>query len=243
MEIDPCATLSRMPDGTPERYPELLSLAVHELRTPASVVGGYLRMLLRDAERPLNDRHRKMVEEAEKSCARMVALIAELSDIGKLDAGVVTLQQQPLDLFALVADVAEHVHEASDREVRLEVRGDGAAASLQGDAARLRSAFDAVFRAILREKAGPGLVVAERRRARLDDRPHALVVVADDTSVQDAYGRPRSAFDDKRGGTGLALPLARRVFERHGGGIFAPAGASDDPVSHGSAIIIIPLRE
>ena len=34
-----------------EDYPTLISLAVHELRTPASVVGGYLRMLQRDTER------------------------------------------------------------------------------------------------------------------------------------------------------------------------------------------------
>src|SRR5689334_17456762 len=113
-----------MPDPIDERYPELLSLAVHELRTPASVVGGYLRMILRDGSQPLGERHRKMIEEAEKSCARLVALIAELSDVGKLDAGLLALQQQPVDAFALVAEVAEHVHEASDREVRLEVRGD-----------------------------------------------------------------------------------------------------------------------
>ena len=71
-----------------ESYPKLLSLAVHELRTPASVVGGYLRMLQRDTETPLSDRQRKMVDEAEKSCARLVALIAELSEVGKIDAGL-----------------------------------------------------------------------------------------------------------------------------------------------------------
>ena len=54
-------------------YAQLLALAVHEFRTPVSVVGGYLRMLQRDSDSPLADRHRKMVEEAERSCARIVA--------------------------------------------------------------------------------------------------------------------------------------------------------------------------
>jgi len=40
-----------------ESYPKLISLAVHELRSPASVVSGYLRMLQRDTETPLSDRH------------------------------------------------------------------------------------------------------------------------------------------------------------------------------------------
>ena len=35
-------------DTPKDSYPQLLSLAVHEFRTPASVVGGYLRMLQRD---------------------------------------------------------------------------------------------------------------------------------------------------------------------------------------------------
>src|SRR6476660_6987531 len=104
-----------------DSYPQLLSLAVHELRTPASVVGGYLRMLQRDTESPLSERQRKMIDEAEKSCARLVGLIAELSDVSKLDSGQVRFARQPLDLFVLVGEVAGLVHGPSDREIILEV--------------------------------------------------------------------------------------------------------------------------
>src|SRR3982074_2313001 len=92
-----------------ESYPQLLSLAVHEFRTPASVVGGYLRMLQRDGEPALSDRQRHMVDEAEKACARFVAIVGELSDIAKLDAGSLALARQPIDLFALVDEAASHV--------------------------------------------------------------------------------------------------------------------------------------
>jgi hypothetical protein len=57
-----------------------------------------------------------------------VTLIAEMSDVAKLDSGVIALARQPVDIFALVSDVAEHVQEARDREVRLEVRGEDGAA-------------------------------------------------------------------------------------------------------------------
>jgi signal transduction histidine kinase len=237
-----------MPSSTAESYPQLLSLAVHEFRTPASVVGGYLRMLQRDAAGELNDRQRKMIDEAEKSCARLVALIAELSEVSKLDSGAIALARQPVDVFALVSEVAGQVQEAKDREVRLEVQGENGAARLTGDAPRLRNAFDAVFRAILREKAGPCLVIAERRRETLGGQPTAVVVVSEADSVQTVYERERDTFDEKRGGLGLALPLARRVIEGHGGRLSAPgpvghASASDDPVSRGSAIITLPLTE
>ena len=72
-----------------ESYAQLLSLAVHEFRTPASVVGGYLRMLQRDTDAPLSERQRRMIDEAERSCQRLVALIGELSEIQKLDADLI----------------------------------------------------------------------------------------------------------------------------------------------------------
>jgi signal transduction histidine kinase len=231
-----------------ERYPQLLSLAVHEFRTPISVVSGYLRLLERDTEEPLTPRQRKLVEEAERSCERLVALVAEMSDVGKLDAGAMALARQPLDLISLLNDLAEHVHEGRDRDVHLAVRSEVAAAPMRGDAARLRQAFDAVFRAILREKAGPASVAVDSRRAVVDGRDCVIVVVADAMSVQEAYERPRGMFNDLRGGLGLALPLARRVFVGHGGGIWSPAptagrSEADDPVSRASVIVALPITE
>ena len=226
-------------------YPPLLSLAVHEFRTPASVVGGYLRMLQKDQDPPMSERQRRMIEEAERSCARLVAIVAELSEIGKLDSGITKLAQRPVDLFSLVAEVAGLVHEASERDVRLTLIGPSEGAPITGDTQRLRAAFDAIFRAILREKAGPSTVVAECRLDTVDRRRSAIVIVADDGRVQEAYDQPRGTFDDNRGGMGLALPLARRVIEGHGGSLWSPAGASGsdsaDPLARGSVIISFPL--
>jgi signal transduction histidine kinase len=226
------------------QYTQLLSLAVHEFRTPASIVGGYLRMLQRDSEAPLNERQLKMIDEAAKSCARIVAIVDEMSEIGKLDSGQITLARNPIDLFALVAEVAELVHEASDREVHLTVRGIDHGAAMMGDAPRLRTAFDAIFRAILREKAGPASMIAERRFVTDDRGTAATVIVCEETSVQDAYERAPVAFEEKqRGGLGLALPLARRVIEGHGGRIWSPAPlGDDDSLKRGAAIISLPIR-
>src|SRR5262249_6965759 len=145
-------------------------------------------------------------------------------------------------LFGLIQDVAEHVHEARDRDVQLALRGDGGPAPMSGDEPRLRTAFDAIFRAILREKARPAVVVAERRRDVIAGQPTAVMIVTDDGEVQEAYARRRKPFDEKRVGLGLALPLARRTFEGHGGRVSSPDG-NGDPVSRGSAIITIPLTE
>src|SRR5471032_1323401 len=96
-------------DPSNNPYPPLLSLAVHEFRTPASVVGGYLRMLQGDQEPPMSERQRRMIDQAAKSCERLVTIVAEMSEIGKIDSGEIVMAQQPLDVFALTEEIAGQV--------------------------------------------------------------------------------------------------------------------------------------
>jgi signal transduction histidine kinase len=221
---------------TGESYTQLLSLAVHEFRTPASVVGGYLRMLQGDAGPPLSERQRRMIDEAERSCQRLVALIGELSEIQKLDAGLIPLAQQDFDAFPAVAEAARSVHEVEDRNVQLVVRGETAGAPMQGDVTSLRKAFAAIFHASMREMPAGTTVVAERRIDNLDGRKSAILIVADEPNVHTSYEAEPFPFDEKRGGLGLSLPIARRIIERHRGRIWSPAG------SRAVAIISLPVR-
>ena len=61
----------------------LLSLAVHELRTPAGVVHGYLHMLQQIAAATLDERQRRMVDEAERSCGRLIAIVGEIGELAR----------------------------------------------------------------------------------------------------------------------------------------------------------------
>lgn len=227
-------------------YTRLISLAVHEMRTPASVVGGYLRMLLNDTSTPLEARQRRMVEEAEKSCARLVALLNEFSDLGKLDAGIAAVRTERFDVFALIRDVAANVHEAEDREVRLDLTGLSTGGMLEGDRTRLRSSIEFVMRAVLREQPAATVVIADAQRVSIDGRAHVRLVVAPAPSVGWAADSPVGPFDDQRGGLGLGLPIARRVIARFGGQIWSPVptDGSERPLGERGAIVLtIPLLE
>ncbi len=224
-------------------YAQLLSLAAHELRTPASVVGGYLRMLQKDVE-PLSERQRKLIDEAAKSCARLVALVGELSDISKLDSNTAPATSDTFDLFAELEDVAANVQEVYDRKVRLQLGGMSAGARLSGDRPRLRAAFGVFFRALMREQPDATTMVAERCLVRANHANSAIIVIARESDIQRASDRVSQPFDEFRGGTGLSLPIARRVIERTGGRIWAPTPDGDDDRGLRSAVVIsIPLPE
>lgn len=226
-------------------YTKLLSLAVHEMRTPASVVVGYLRMLLNDTTAPLGERHRRMLSEAEKACGRLVDMLSEMSDVGKLDAGTAVIAQDRFDLFELVRSVAGDLDEPLDREVGLRTTGDAAAAPFDGDRARMSAALRVVIRAVVREQPASSTVIVDTRRVTFEDRPFARIVVAPEPDLARAAETIPTELDDRRGGLGLGLPLAKRVIARYDGRIWSPATPADResrPVgARGAIVVLLPV--
>jgi signal transduction histidine kinase len=201
-----------------------MSLAVHELRTPVTVVCGYLRMLLKEHGGPLTDKQRKMLEEAERSCARINALVVEMSDLGKLESQELSVARHEIDLAALVVELANGMHEGEDRGVKLSVRVPNRLVIVTGDRARLSAAIATLLHASIRERGEPGVIVADCSIVADASQEWAVLAVGDEAALplltQAARGTPPT-FDEWRGGLGLALPVARRVVEALGGALWS----------------------
>lgn len=229
----------------PSESSKLIALAVHEMRTPTSVVVGYLRMLLNDTTAPINDRQRRMLGEAEKACGRLVEMLGELSDVGKMDAGTAAVKEDRFDLFELVKTVAGSVHEPLDREVNLEARGN-ATGAFHGDRARIAALLTVVIRAVVREQPGSTTVIVDAQRVNREGRHFARIVVSPEPDLTRASATAPAEFDDRRGGLGLGLPLARRVVAHYGGHIWSPVAPEDQllPIgSRGAIVILLPLAD
>lgn len=226
---------------TDPQWPKLLSLSAHELRSPLSVVAGYIRMLVKERAGPISKQQRQLLEEAERSCGRLSHVLAELSELSQLESGTAPFNRSTVDLTPLLADVVAALPELPDRAMSV-VLFAASDASIQGDAVRLKAAFSSILHALRRE-----LVTSDQLAVRVD--------VADTDgarSVRITIGEPNrmgdlqqlgptelAAFDEWRGGNGLSLPNARRIIEAHGGRVWSPAGAGQTD-GKASAIITLP---
>lgn len=207
------------------RWPKILSLAVHEFRTPMTVVSGYIRMLLRERAGAITDQQRRLLEEAEKSCARLTALIAEVSELSNLEAGTLTYNRQPTDLRAAVRAAGAQLPPLPDRDVPVQFELHDGPAMIDGDATRLTQAFTAILAALRREIVTADPLVV-REASPTDGTGDFEFHVGDPQSLAAIRAdAERPIFDEWRGGVGLTLAIARRLLDAHGGTLYgAPGG-------------------
>jgi two-component system sensor histidine kinase BarA len=221
------------------KLPRLLSLSVHEFRTPLTVGAGYIRMLLGERAGARHESPRNYLQEIEKACGRLSTLVAEMSDLSKLEDGRATLDRGRVELSALLAGVVGDLPPASDRELVVELL-EGDEAVVQADATRLRSAFTSLLVALRRE-----LVTSERLFVRCTTRsssgkPVSWIAVADAENLDRMQAAEPSAlatFNDWRGGCGLSLQVARRIFTAHDGSIWSPP----DEETKTAAVVVLPV--
>lgn len=222
---------------------KLLSLAVHEFRSPITVVSGYLRMLLTHHGASLGDEQRKLLQEAEKSCQRLAALVSEMAELASIESADRQAKLEPVDVFGLLSDVvASDMHHAADLGMALELSGARDSAAVLADRARIREAFAALLKSVLREQVEP-VTIPVRCSIQPDafgSRPAAVIVIGgeagDDATVDpERWGE----FEEWRGGLGFGLPFARAVIEQAGGRLWSPIRSG----GRGAVRVTLPLEE
>ncbi len=220
------------------KWHRLLSLSVHEFRTPITVVAGYIRMLLKDRAGALNEQQRRLLEEAEKSCGRLSGLVAEMSELSSLEAGSSAFNRSDLDVTALLREVIEALPPIPDRDIVVELSCSGDAPAIHGDPVRLRSSLTSLLTALRRELVTSNRLYVRQSTRQHEGRPVVWIAFGDAEHIDRlATAEPSglSTFDEWRGGCGLSLGIARRVIGAHSGNIWS-AGES----AKAGAVVMLP---
>jgi signal transduction histidine kinase len=214
----------------------LMSLVAHELRSPGAVVAGYLRLLAKNTAPGLTEPERKMIDEANKSCGRLLHIAQELSELAELTADDPVRGWRPVAIFELCGEV---VHAATDAgaAVRFTMDGDDASACVEGHTVRLRQALGLLINVVGRERGAAPTTVTGAVSRTAESRVILVFGEASDAAdVNAVVGDAHAAFDRWRGGTGLSLLIACRIIEAHHGVIWAlPRG------SRGACAVALPL--
>jgi signal transduction histidine kinase len=199
-----------------------LNLLAHELRSPASVIMGYTRML---REGRLDDAARlQALVQIERAAARLSLVGRQTSDLSRWLALGTGVSGHSLPIGTLVA-LAVSASEASDR-ISVAVSPGAATRLVQTlDRKSLPGAVGAVVDAVMRDALGEPIGIVARRA---DAKAACDILVGPSTRLADAtdFGGPEagSPFSLDRGGQGLSLVLAATVLFAHRGELWTIGG-------------------
>jgi signal transduction histidine kinase/HAMP domain-containing protein len=206
---------------------EFLTSMSHELRTPLNSIIGFADVLLQGIDGDLNDLAANDVQLIFNSGQHLLALINDILDISKIEAGMMELVCGSLD----IRESINHVRVAStslikDKPVELMVEVDEGLPSIYADKLRLNQILlNLVSNAVKFTDEGTIILKAELR----DEYPDRMVVSVTDTGIGIPLDKIDTIFDRFRqadsstareyGGTGLGLAITKQLVEMHGGTI------------------------
>src|SRR5215468_4345075 len=197
---------------------DFVANASHELRSPLTVISGYLETLAQDpgVEPDLQGPIAEMRPQAE----RMTAIIRDLLELSRLEETDEIVGGQPIDVAALVALLRKDVlaRPVHPRDVRARVESE---AQLLGDEPEIHSAFSNLVDNAAKYTAPEGSI--EIRWWVDEDGGHFAVV---DTGMgipsehiprlTERFYRVDAGRSRARGGSGLGLAIVKHVLQRHG---------------------------
>ena len=196
---------------------EFLSRMSHELRTPMNAILGFGQLLEADTDDRLSSGQRARLAELLRAGRHLLALINDVLDVSRIEAGMLQLDLQPVDLAALAQDCLNLVQPmAQARGVTLLLQFDAAARAcpVTADPTRLRQVLLNLLSNAIKFNREAGQV---RLAGRVSDAG-LLVEVSDQGAGIPAEHRPRlfQAFErlDMHGaveGTGIGLALSRSL--------------------------------
>ncbi len=214
-------------ESASEAKSSFLANMSHELRTPLNAVIGFAEIIEKDAFGPTGAaRYREYARDIKESGRHLLDVINDILDVSKADADRMDLREEPCDLGDIVTLSVRMVREAAQGgQVELAVAPADGLPLLYADAQRVRQILINLLSNAVKFTPPHGKVTV---RVAVEKDGNLAMTVADTgigmtpSEIEIAlspFGQVDSQLNRKFQGTGLGLPLTKRLLQLHRGGL------------------------
>jgi signal transduction histidine kinase len=204
---------------------DFLANMSHELRTPLNAVIGFADIIAQQLWGPVgSDRYREYATLIRMSGAHLLEIISDILDLAKVEADRVVLEEREIEIPALLRICATLVAgRAEQAGVRVAIDVPADAPRIVVDELRIKQiVLNLLSNAVKFSRAGEIVEICVRRTSdgglaiAVSDRGCGMTADEIELALQ-PFGQASSSVAKHKEGTGLGLPLARRMTEIHGG--------------------------
>jgi signal transduction histidine kinase len=203
---------------------QFLATMSHELRTPLNAIIGFSEILGNALFGPLGDeRYKDFATSIHDSGRHLLELINDILDFSKIDAGRLELQDDELDLRDIIRE-SLRMMQGQATEANVSLRHEFAAdlPRIRADRRRIRQILlNLLSNSVKFTPAGGDVQVSVFRRGSgiaFAVTDTGIGIAAEDIPrALERFGQVDSSLNRKYEGTGLGLPLSKRLAELHGG--------------------------
>jgi GAF domain-containing protein/DNA-binding response OmpR family regulator len=207
---------------------QFLANMSHELRTPLNAIIGVTEMLLEDARDFSREDELEPLDRVLRAARHLLALINDILDLSKIEAGRMELHLESFPLAPLIQDVVNTIEPLAKKNGnRITVDCDADVGTIHADQIRFRQAL-LNLASNANKFTENGTVTLAARQERLEERDWVSVAVTDTGIGMNAeqmgrlfqeFSQADSSTTRKYGGTGLGLAISRHFCRMMGGDI------------------------
>jgi two-component system cell cycle sensor histidine kinase PleC len=207
---------------------EFLANMSHELRTPLNSINGFSEVLYDETFGPLNDKQKRYANNILTSGKHLLLLINQILDMAKVEAGKMTLALSRLPMKSLLNEISLLVADMVGKkkiEMLLEISDD--LPDIEADALKVKEIIYNLLSNAVKFTPEGGKIGMRTSTKKADSE---IEVVVWDTGVGiasenmgkifEGFFRVDTPYSRITEGTGLGLPLSKKLVELHGGKFF-----------------------
>ena len=200
----------------------------HELRTPLNAIIGFSEMLRDQYFGQLNEKQADYIQDILESGKHLLSLISDILDLAQIETDKLELELSRVNIKDLLENSLVMIREkAKDHRINLDthIPEELSDLKIQADERKLKQImFNLLSNAAKFTSDGGAITV------QADQKGEEIMVSVEDTGIGiapedhekifDEFYQVKSGLTDKTPGTGLGLPLTKRLVEMHGGRIW-----------------------